>query len=168
MVTLRDYVATDAERLVELANNPRVTQYLIYTFPYPYTRQDAELWIAHGSKVNGAVTKVIESHGVFVGSIAIAPQDGWKNHSAEIGYWLGETYWGQGIATTALAQMNALAFSNTHCTKLFAPVLGPNTASMRVLEKCGYVLEGIFKNDVCKNGQFFDGHYFAKHKVTDH
>lgn len=168
MITLRDYVLTDAERLVELANNSRVTQYLIYTFPYPYTRQDADLWITHGSKSNGAVTKVIEFQGVFVGSVAITPQVGWKSHSAEIGYWLGETYWGQGIATTALAHMSALAFSDTHCTKLFAPVLGPNKASMRVLEKCGYALEGVFKKDVYKNGQFFDGHYYAKHKATEH
>ena len=168
MITLRDYVAMDVARLVELASNPRVTQYLIYTFPYPYTRQDADLWIAHGSMANGAVTKVIELQGVFVGSVAITPQAGWKSHAAEIGYWLGEAYWGQGIATTALSQMSALAFSNTQCTKLFAPVLGPNKASMRVLEKCGYALEGIFKNDVYKNGQFFDGHYYAKHKATEH
>ncbi len=163
MITLRDYLNTDANRLVELANNERVSKYMVDTFTFPFTLRDATWWIEIGSSAGNAITKVIEYHGEFIGSLTTQPQVGWKNHTAEIGYWLGERYWGQGIATEALRQMSALAFSDPHCKKLFAPVLAPNKASMRVLEKCGYVLEGIFKNDVVKNGQFFDRHYYARH-----
>jgi len=135
---------------------------LIYTFPYPYTKQDAEWWIKTGSKANNALTKAIEYQGELVGTVGITPQTGWKEHSAEIGYWVGEEYWGKGIATEALRAMSDLAFSTMKYKKLFAPVLGPNKASMRVLEKCGYSLEGVLKQEVFKGGHYFDGHYYAK------
>ena len=163
MITLRDYREADIDRLVELANNKNVSRFLVDTFAYPYTRRDAMAWIEIGSKANHAVTKVIEYHGEFVGSVAITPQTGWRSHSAEIGYWVGEAYWGRGIATEALRKMGDLVFSGLKYKKLFAPVLSPNKASMRVLEKCGYVLEGVLKNDVLKDGQYFDRHFYAKY-----
>ena len=162
MITLRDYVIADADRFAELANNENVSRYLIYTFPYPYTKQDAEWWIKTGSRMNNSVTRIIEYRGELVGTVGITPQTGWKAHSAEIGYWVGEAYWGKGIATEALRMMSELAFTTLKYRKLFAPVLGPNKASMRVLEKCGYQLEGVLKHEVLKSGQYFDGHHYAK------
>jgi len=162
MIKLRDYAIADTERFAELANNENVSRYLIYTFPYPYTRQDAAQWIATGARANNAVTQAIEYRGEFVGTIGITPQTGWKAHSAEIGYWIGEEYWGRGIATAALRAMSETAFSTLGYKRLFAPVLGPNKASMRVLEKCGYSLEGILKREVSKDGSYYDGHYYAR------
>jgi RimJ/RimL family protein N-acetyltransferase len=46
MITLREYADSDLERLAALANNENVSRYLIYTFPHPYTRADAEWWIS--------------------------------------------------------------------------------------------------------------------------
>ena len=162
MITLREYKKADVDRLVELANNENVSRYLVYTFPYPYKKQDAEWWIEEGATANNSVTKVIDYNGIFVGSVGITPQNGWKEHSAEIGYWLGEKYWGKGIATESLRMMTEISFSELEFRKLFAPVLGPNKASMRVLDKCGYILEGVFKQDVYKGGNYQDGYYFAK------
>lgn len=162
LITLREYAPNDANRLVELANNANVSRYLAYTFPFPYTKHDAEQWIAVGSRANGAVTKVIEYDGAFVGTVGITPQIGWRSHLAEIGYWLGEPFWGRGIATEALRQMTALGFSELRYDKLFAPVLAPNRASMRVLEKNGYSLEGILKKEVVKNDQRVDIHHYAR------
>jgi [ribosomal protein S5]-alanine N-acetyltransferase len=161
MISLRDYTSTDVERLLELANNKLVSRYLVDTFPYPYTRADAAWWINIGSKEKGVTTKVIEHHGEFVGSVGIKAQSGWRQHVAEIGYWLGEPYWGKGITTSALQEMTNCAFSLGY-RKLYAPVLATNAASMRVLEKCGYRLEGILKSEVLKNGQYFDIHHYAK------
>lgn len=161
MIQLRDYSEADIERLVVLANNKNVSRYLIDTFPYPYQRDDAVQWIRQGSSANNAITKVIEFNGEFVGSIGLAPQTGWKSHAAEIGYWLGEDYWGRGIATAALQQMTQYALHALHYKKLFAPVLAPNNASMRVLQKCGYVLEGVHRDEVFKDGAYFDIHHYA-------
>lgn len=162
MVRLRDYSRNDIDRLVMLANNENVSRYLVYTFPYPYTRRDAEWWINEGCKANNAVTKVIEYQGEFIGSIGVHPQSAWKAHTAEIGYWLGEPYWGKGLASNALKKMSDYAFAVLNYKKLFAPVLNPNKSSMAVLEKCAYQLEGIHKQEVRKGNQYFDIYYYAK------
>jgi ribosomal-protein-alanine N-acetyltransferase len=163
MVKLRDYQESDAKHLVMLANNENVSRYLIYTFPYPYTQKDADWWISTGAKENGAINKVIEYHGEFAGGIGIMPQTGWRSHVAEIGYWLGEPYWGQGIATEALRQMTNHAFEELKFKKLFGPVLEPNHASMRVLEKNDYQLEGVLKQEVVKHDQYFDLFHYARY-----
>jgi RimJ/RimL family protein N-acetyltransferase len=162
MIRLRDYHSTDAPRLVELANNENVSRFLVYTFPYPYTMDDAVWWITTGSHCNGAKTKVIEYDGAFAGSVGVTPQVGWKSHTAEIGYWLGEEFWGRGIATQVMKQMTEEAFAEGALKKLFAPVMAPNLASARVLEKSGFHLEGVFKNEVIKNGQMYDIHHYAR------
>ncbi len=163
MVKLRDYEESDSNRLVMLANNENVSRYLIYTFPYPYTKRDADWWILTGTQENGAVNKVIEYNGKFVGGIGIIPQTGWRSHIAEIGYWVGEAFWGKGIATVALGQMTEYVFLELKFRKLFGPVLEPNRASMRVLEKNNYLLEGILKQEVVRHNQYFDIYHYAKY-----
>lgn len=162
MITLRDYAETDIESLLVLANNKQVSRFLVYTFPYPYTRADAEWWLSTGVKAEGTVTKAIEYNGDFVGSVGLTLQVGWRDHLAEIGYWLGAPYWGKGIATQVAQQMTDYAFSDLKLQKLYAPILAPNKASMRVVEKCGYELEGVLKREVLKDGQYYDIHHYAK------
>ncbi len=164
MIKLRDFEESDLNRLVLLANNVNVSKYLIYTFPYPYTKKDAVWWISTGKHEDGAVNKVIAYNGQFVGGIGIMPQTGWRSHIAEIGYWIGEAYWGQGIATEALRKMTEYAFLELKYRKLFGPVLEPNRASMRVLEKNNYLLEGILKQEVIKKNQCIDVYQYAKYQ----
>lgn len=59
--------------------------------------------------------------------------------------------------------MSELAFSTLIYKNLYAQVVAPNQASMRVLERCGYVLEDVFQEEVFKNGQYFDGYYYSKY-----
>jgi [ribosomal protein S5]-alanine N-acetyltransferase len=164
MIALREYADSDLERLAQLANNENVSRYLVYTFPYPYTLADAKWWIGTGSKQNGNVARVIEYQGVFVGNIGIRPQSGWRDHLAEVGYWLAEDFWGKGIATEAMRQITEYAFGSLNFRKLYATALAPNIASMRVLEKCGYQREAILKAEVQKNGICFDLHQFARQR----
>lgn len=162
MLILRDYYEDDADRLVELANNEKVSRYLIDTFPFPYSLQDARWWIEEGCRASGMVTKVIEVDGSIVGSVGLTRQTGWRTHLAEVGYWLGESYWGKGVATTALRMMCGHAFSELGIHKLFAPVLAPNTASMRVLQKCGFTKVGILADEVSKHQRYYDMHQFER------
>ena len=162
MIVLREYVDSDLDRLISLANNENVSRYMVYTFPCPYTKADGEWWIGTGSKQNGAITRAIEYEGLLVGSVGITPQSGWRKHLGEIGYWVGEEHWGKGIATAALKQMTDYGFASLQFRKLYAPVLAPNVASLRVLAKGGYTLEAILKAEVQKGQHFFDIHQFAK------
>lgn len=164
MTTLRELLPSDLDRLVSLANDENVSRYLVYTFPYPYTKADADWWFNTGSKQHGATTRVIEYQGEFSGLVGITPQSGWRDHLGEIGYWVGKEYWGKGIATSALQQMTDFGFSSLQLKKLYASVLAPNVASMRVLAKCAYELEGVLKSEVQKNGRYFDMHHFARAK----
>lgn len=68
--------------------------------------------------------------------------------TAEVGYWLGEPFWGQGIATTTLGALTEYAFANFDLARLEAAVYEWNPASARVLEKCGCVLEGRLRKSV--------------------
>jgi RimJ/RimL family protein N-acetyltransferase len=162
MIFLREYGYSDLDRLVDLANNKNVARYMTYTFPHPYTVADAGWWIRTGSKENDTIARAIEYQGLLVGGVGIKPQSGWRDHIGEIGYWVAEEYWGKGIATAALHQMTTEGFSKNKFRKLCAPVLAPNTASMRVLEKCGYQREAILRNEVQKNGSYFDIHHFVR------
>ena len=82
--------------------------------------------------------------------------------SAEIGYWLGEPFWGRGIATEALVALTDHAIATHGLTRVFAVPFAWNTASCRVLEKAGYVLEGAV---AAERGEGRDGHRSAAVRV---
>lgn len=156
---LRDFKPEDINDIVRLANNAKVAKYLASRFPHPYTHKDAEWWINTGSKIG--INKVIEEDGKFAGVVGVESGEKEKAHVGEIGYWLGEEFWGRGIACKAVKQMTDLVFAETNIVRLYAPVFSPNLASMKVLKKCGYQQEGVFKNAVYKNGGYMDEHVFA-------
>ena len=82
--------------------------------------------------------------------------------SAEIGYWLAEPFWGQGIATEAVRQLVEYTFYYFDIVRLYAEVFETNKASMRVLEKNGFYLEGVRRKAVFKNGLLMDDFIWVK------
>ena len=160
MITLRDFLEEDLDTLVLYANNKKVSRYLVDTFPYPYTDADAQWWISKGSKEG--ITKVIIHNGAFVGSVGAIPKSYEKRYEASIGYWLGEPFWGQGIATIALQMLTEEIFSTTDIIRISAGVYSPNRASMRVLEKAGYEYEALLKKSIFKNNELYDEHIYSK------
>lgn len=165
-IQIRPYRKEDEVDLVAQANNPRIAQTLRDSFPSPYTLQDARRWITfclheNSEHFNWAITL----HDRVIGGIgaAVCGQDIYR-FNAEVGYWLGEDYWGRGIVVDALDQMTNWIFANTPVIRLYAGVFSFNTASMRVLVKAGYHLEAIHKQAIFKKNQFWDEHYFVKIK----
>jgi RimJ/RimL family protein N-acetyltransferase len=159
-VFLRDFCENDITSLVLYLNNKNVTKFLTSRIPQPYSVDDAKWWVNIGSREG--ITKAVEVNGKYVGSIGVTAGQFESNRSAEIGYWLEESSWGKGIATEAVMEMTEYVFSNTNIVRLYAPVFSPNKASMRVLEKCGYQLEGVLRKAIFKNGLFLDEHLYAK------
>ena len=159
--TLRPWGTGDEASLVRYADNRNVSRNLKDRFPYPYTAADAVEWIAHASPQGPATNFAIAVDDTAVGGIGIELGTDVFRRSAEIGYWLGEPFWGRGIATEALRAMTAYAFEHFDICRLEAGVFEWNPASARVLEKNGYVLEGRARLGVVKDGRLGDRLLYA-------
>lgn len=158
-ITLRSFSDADTQRMAELANNEKIAINLRDGFPFPYTLNDAMNFI---SKFKESDTFfAIEWEGVYVGNISLLPLDDVYRKTAEIGYFLGEPYWGKGIMTTAVRCITDFGFRVKHFARIHTGVYEYNPASMRVLEKCGFTLEGIFRKNVLKNNRLWNEHRYA-------
>src|SRR5213592_1440839 len=158
--TLRPWRVGDETSLVRNANNRRVWHNLS-RLPHPDTRQDADAWIARASTHVPVVGFAIVVDGGAVGGIGVELGRDVFLRSAEVGYWLGEPYWGRGIATEALRAVTEYAFATFDLCRLQAGVFEWNPASMRVLEKAGYTLEARHRRNVTKDGQTLDRVVYA-------
>ncbi len=159
---LRSWCFADAPALVEYANDQRIAQNLRDTFPFPYTRQDAEFYLCLMADQQRDLHLAIEVDGNAVGSVGVHFKTDVRRRSAEIGYWLGQAYWGRGLATAAVQQVSEYVFTYFDVCRLYAVVFESNRASARVLEKAGYELEAVMRKSVVKQGQMLDSLLYAR------
>ena len=159
--TIRPWTSDDLSALVALADNVQIWNRLRNTFPHPYTRADGEAWLLMMQQMTPVVNFAIEYNGALAGGIGLILNGDVYVRSAEIGYWIGEPYWGQGIATEALRQMVHHTFTYSDIVRLYAEVFENNKASMRVLEKNGFYLEGVRRKAVFKNDQLMDDYIWV-------
>ena len=149
------------DALVRFANNRNVWRNLTHRFPHPYTEVDADWWFSFLAKMPEPTSWAIEVDGLAVGGVGVTLGDGIYAKSAEFGYWLGEPYWGRGIMTEAAKAASSYAIRRFGLIRLEAPVFEWNPASMRVLEKCGFVREGVLRASAVKDGQTIDRVLYA-------
>jgi RimJ/RimL family protein N-acetyltransferase len=159
---LRPWRRGDEPSIAHHANNKKVWRNLRDAFPHPYTAEHAAQWIASNLGVDPVRNFAIEVGGKAAGSIGVTPFSDVYARSAEIGYWLAEELWGRGIATDAVRAATAYAFRSLGVLRVQAAVFAWNEASMRVLEKCGYVREGVLEKSVFKDGELIDSVLYAK------
>ncbi|WP_375504605.1 GNAT family N-acetyltransferase [uncultured Nostoc sp.] len=140
--------------------NDRSISYTIPVIPYPYTETAADWWIQHrleflretGREISFALRN---PEGYLIGSVDVDDLKVKKAHRAEIGYWLAKAYRGQGLATDALRVFVQYAFDNLEVIRLNAHVIDFNTASVKVLEKNRFKLEGCLRQHTkTQNGIF--------------
>jgi [ribosomal protein S5]-alanine N-acetyltransferase len=162
-ILIRPWQQKDAEPLVTLANNKKIWDHVRDYFPHPYTMKDAKEWLALNVGVTPVLNFVIEADGLFAGSIGMVPKTDVYKCNMEIGYWLGEPYWGKGIATIAIELIcELIAKDYPHINRIYAEVFETNKASMRALEKNGFELECVRKKAVIKNGALLDDYVWVK------
>jgi RimJ/RimL family protein N-acetyltransferase len=159
--TVRSWEWRDREAIVRQANNRNVWINLRDRFPHPYTHADARNWLECVVGITPETSFAIAVGDEAVGGIGFTIQHDVAHRSAEIGYWLGEEFWGRGIATEALIAVTDYAFKNYDVCRLYAHVFDWNPASTRVLEKAGYEFEGRLKKSVTKAGQTIDQLMYA-------
>ncbi|MBK8516429.1 MAG: GNAT family N-acetyltransferase [Saprospiraceae bacterium] len=161
---LRPWKLTDAGSLVKYANNLNIAKYLTDLFPHPYSSDDAIKFITMVSSGNPVSVFAIEIYGEASGGIGLHPQKDIFRNNAELGYWLAEPYWGQGIITRAIREMVKFGFENLDINRIYARPFGSNVGSQKVLEKAGFALEGRFLKTLIKMGEYEDELVYAVRK----
>lgn len=161
-IIIRQWTMDDLPNLVKNANNINVWNNLRNYFPHPYTEEHAKSWIESAMLESPAMNFAIDMDGEAIGGIGLIFNTDVYIMSAEIGYWIGEDYWGKGIATEAIRQMIEYSFYYFDIVRIYAEVFENNKSSMRALEKNGFYLEGVRRKSVLKNNTLMDDYIWVK------
>ena len=162
---LSEFRPSDKPALVEHLNDRDIYDRTL-RIPFPYTENDADDWLAryakateqHGQPAHFAIRTGDDA---LIGGCGLNDFEVGKSHRAEVGYWLAKPFWGQGIMTAVARRLCQHAFDEFGLAKITAYVFTHNPASARVLEKCGFVQEGLLRKHFLKDGQFIDVKLFA-------
>lgn len=156
---LREWTLNDLESMHLHSDNHNIRRFMSDGFP-----DSIEKWkkfIEFVSENKSILYLAIEIDGTAVGGIGITPQKDYLRKNAELGYWLSESFWGQGIMTRAILEIVRKAFDLFDIDRIYATPFETNLASHHVLEKAGFILEGRFKMTVIKNGEMLDELVYA-------
>lgn len=163
-VVLRPWRDEDLEDLAQHANNANIAKFMTDGFPFPYTKEHGANFLERVQKFTPSRFFAIEVNNRAIGGIGIHPQEDIMRMNAELGYWLSEEYWGNGIITEAIKQIVQYGFTNFAIDRIFARPFGSNKASQKVLEKSGFKFEAIFHKAIIKNGNREDELIYAIRK----
>jgi len=160
---IREWQIEDAENLALVINNKKIQDNLRDGLPYPYTAANAKEYITSmlsaGKEETYAFAITVDDKAI--GSIGVFRCNNIHVRSAEMGYYIAESYWGKGIGTSAVKQTCSYIFENTDIIRIFAEPFAYNTASCHILEKAGFQCEGILRKNAIKNGVILDMKMYA-------
>ena len=149
-LNLREWKDSDKESLIENINNINVTKNLLVV-PYPYTKKDAEWWINRCKENSKRKNKdkydfaiILKSGKEAIGGIGLDNIDKFQG-IAEVGYWLGEKYWRQGLMSEALEEILNFAFNNLKLRRITLYAFVENIASNELAKKLGFRFEGMHR-----------------------
>lgn len=157
---LRKWEDYDLQNLIKHANNPKIASNMRDGFPYPYTIEKGKQWLEFANNPN-AHNFAIALNNKAVGGIGLEVGQDIERISAETGYWLGEKYWGQGIVSSALKGILDYGFNTLKLERIYATPFEHNISSRKVLEKNGFLLEGILRRSVIKYGKIYNKALYA-------
>jgi len=164
--SIRSWSFEDKSAVVKYANNRNIWLNLRDTFPHPYTERDADTYLQSVVDQHPETDFAIATPEEAIGGIALKLKEDVSKKSAELGYWLGEPFWGRGIATAAVGTVVEYGFSHFDIVRIWAEVFEWNPASIRVLEKAGFLLEGRLRKSVFKDGKVIDKFIYAIVRTT--
>jgi RimJ/RimL family protein N-acetyltransferase len=158
---IRDWRMEDAPSIARYANNKKIWINLRDAFPHPYSLKDAERFLKNVIESDPRTVFPIATSIEAIGCIGLTLGTDVHRFTAEMGYWLAEPFWGRGIMTLAVKAMTAYAISDMKLHRIFAEPYTTNPASAKVLEKAGFIREGILHANVVKNGKVLDQYLYA-------
>lgn len=156
-IELRKWTLEDKQELIRICN--RIDRsYLSDRLPNPYTDESANWWLSmvnENEGKRGIFRKIIEE-GKIIGSISVEQKEDVYRKDAEIGYLLLQEKYSKGIMTEAVNQICKIAFQELDIIRITGLIYEPNLASRKVLEKNGFILEGLMRDAVIKNGAIYN------------
>lgn len=159
---LSEFRQDDAKDLIAWLNEPELYSNTL-RIPSPYTMKDAEQFL---SMVETATCEqghprhfALRDGARLVGALAF--EDLSYGHRGEIGYWLAKPFRGRGLMTMAVQAACRHAFHEWRLVRIIAHVFARNTASAKLLERCGFQLEGKLRKHHRKDDQFIDSLLYA-------
>ena len=161
---IRDYELSDKADVARQANNGKIWANVRDYFPHPYTEEHAAAWLAYATTAEPRSNFAIEVEGRFAGAIGLKLQSDVDRVSAELGYWLGEEFWGRGVATAAIIGFVPWAFENFSLERIYATPFHWNGASCRALEKASFNKEGVMRRAALKSGVLADLPLYARYR----
>ena len=160
--TIRPWNTRDVDALLKYANNYHIWKNLRDGFPHPYTVKNAESFLKAATAQDPVTYFAIATAEEAIGGIGITLNQDVHRLTAEMGYWLGEPFWGKGIMTEAVTAFTDFAFEQFGLVRVYAEPYANNQTSCRVLEKAGFELEGRMRSSVIKAGKIGDQFMYAK------
>jgi ribosomal-protein-alanine N-acetyltransferase len=164
---IRKWKLSDAKDLASVISNKKIQDNLRDGLPYPYTEQDATDYISAmlSEDENKTLAFAITIDNKAIGSIGAFRQKNIHRHTAEIGYYIAEEYWGKGLMTEAVKQICSYIFDKSNIVRIYAEPFSYNKASCRVLEKAGFLYEGTLRSNAIKNGKTIDMLMYSRLKT---
>lgn len=159
---IRPWTLDDAAAIQRHANNRKIWSNLRDMFPHPYSLEDARTFLGFVVKENPQTTFAIANESEAIGCIGLRLGNDVHRKTAELGYWLGEPFWGRGIMTEAVTEFTRWAFEHFELQRISAELFEGNIASVRVLEKAGFVCEGRLRANVFKDEKVLDSLVYAR------
>jgi RimJ/RimL family protein N-acetyltransferase len=157
-VRLRTYRKEDLPTVLEYINDPHVKLNLHPGVPLPLKSEDELEWYeSNGKNTNQSYSFAIErkEDGQYLGGCGYNKVD-WKNSYATVGIFLGKPWLGNGYGTDTMRTLTAFIFNEMNMNKIVLNVFGFNQAAIHCYEKCGFKSEGILRQQLFRNGQYFD------------
>lgn len=161
---IRKWKLTDAKDIAVALSNKNVQDNLRDGLPYPYSEQDGMDFISSMLSANETetFTFAITLDDKAIGSIGVFRQQNIHRQTAEMGYYIAEEYWGNGIMTDAVKQICEYVFENSDILRIYAEPFAHNIGSCRVLEKAGFKYEGTLRSNAVKNGKVVDMKMYSR------
>ena len=167
-IVLRPPKIQDAIDLAREANNPAVARGLRDYFPNPYTVDDALRFIETvDAKIGPQTDFLILVDGEVAGVMGVFVGEDVYRYNAELGYWIGQRFWGKGITTKAISWTIDYAWRTLIVDRIYAEVFSSNIGSQRVLEKNGLIEEYRLSDIVIKESKRLDMICYGIRKPTD-
>jgi len=160
--TLRPFSLVDADALSQIGNNVKIWRNVRDGFPHPYEKEHAEFFIIEIAGKTHNHVFCIEVEGQVAGAIGLHGSDIPNyQHSVEMGYWLGENFWGRGIISEVIPRVIQYAFDELKLTRINAACFEHNPVSKHILQKSGFTLEGVRTKGAMKEGKVIDEYQFG-------